>query len=135
MFGKCDRKDCRFSFDDAEHMEDAITKLRAHYRVEHPTKAFYEDNLLGNTEVLNLTSDEAVTHFTGPRWRERLANGELQERHVIHACTQIVRRHHRYNEAAVQGVIALAAEHGQELQPAENNPPEEEMFIDVDPDY
>lgn len=114
--GKCDRRDCAFQFDDADHLEDAVTKLEAHYRIEHPRKAFFRNRLLENLEVYNCTSDEAIAAYLGDDWREGLQNGRYQSRNITHACSQVCRRPFDYQRSVVEEVVALAAEHGLEIQ-------------------
>lgn len=114
IHGTCTREGCDFHFEDAEHCEDAVAKLRAHYRMDHPTKAFYETHHLENIEQYNMTFDEQVGRHTGvPDWRERI-DGErgIARRHVVSACQAITRHHRYYQPAVVDEALALAAEYG-----------------------
>lgn len=132
--GKCLREGCPFKFDDAEHLQDAVDKCAAHFRLEHPTKAFYENRYKEQLEVLNFTLTEAVANYAGRRWEERLAAGEIESRHITHACRQVCRYPDNYQREVIEGAQALSAEHGHVIDDpwnAANQRAIEEPFIDV----
>lgn len=57
MVTKCFRRGCNFR-EEADHMDDAIYRLRQHFRAIHPTKVFYESDYSANLEGYNLTVEE-----------------------------------------------------------------------------
>ena len=128
---KCMNRDCGFHFEDGEHVEDCILKLRAHFRMEHPTKAFYETRYLEDIEMFNMTLDEQVGRHIGVNdWRERIGQNRIQPRHIVSACQQIVRHHYYYAPNVTDEAIALAAEMGTPIpdprdQDAPANPDQE----------
>lgn len=107
---KCPRKaneGCEFSFDDAEHIEDAVAKMRAHFRVEHPTKGFYENRFVEHTESYNCTVDEIITGYLGNDWRNR-ANAQQ----IVNSCQSALRYYNDYKPEIVQGLRDLSEENG-----------------------
>lgn len=114
--GKCTRRGCPFVFDDAEHVDDAVDKLRAHWRTEHRTKAFYANRMLESIEIFNYTVDEAVALYAGVDWREKLAQRRIESRHITRACASICQYPWQYPEALIREVQALSLEHGVEIQ-------------------
>lgn len=113
---KCTRRECPFKFDDAEHVDDAVEKLKAHWRTEHRTKAFYTQRMLESVEIYNYTLDEAVALYAGQDWRQMLADGRRDSRHIRRACASVCQYPWQYPEELIREVQALSLEHGQEIQ-------------------
>lgn len=110
--GKCDRKGCPFAFDDADSNPDAVAKLGAHYRTEHRPKYFSEDAAGRAVETYNYTLDEAIALYAGANWREQLANGRRDSRHITRACANVCQYPWQYHRDLIAEVQALSLEHG-----------------------
>lgn len=110
--GKCDRRGCPFAFDDADSNPDAVDKLAAHYRTAHRPKAFYPDRAKESVEQYNYTLDEAVELYAGRDWREKLANGQRDSRHITRACANVCQYPWLYPRELIAEVQALSLEHG-----------------------
>lgn len=115
---RCLRKGCELAFDDAEFVDDAIAKLRAHFRDEHPTKAFYENRYLEDIEIYNESLDEYIERYVGiPNWRDQNADGR-HTRHIQAACQQVIRSGvQHFRQEILDAAEALIAELGGAPQP------------------
>ena len=110
--GRCDRQGCGFAFEDADSNPDAVAKLAAHYRTEHRPKAFHENRTKDAVEIYNYTLDEAIASYAGAQWREQLANGRRDSRHITRACANVCQYPWQYHRDLVAEVQALSLEHG-----------------------
>lgn len=110
--GKCSRRGCNFEFDDAEYNEDAVEKLRAHHRTQHRPKQFIENDVGRAVEIYNYTIEEAIAMYAGDNWREKLANGRLDSRHITRACSHVCQYPWQYHRDLIAEVQALSLEHG-----------------------
>ena len=130
--GRCPHRGCNFSFDDAEHNDDAVEKLRAHSRTQHSSKAFYAQRAAETVQSYNLSLDEVIEVYAGQDWRERLANGSITQRRVTQACATVCQYPWTYSEDLIREVQALSLEHGVEIQDPFANVPEPLAYLDVD---
>lgn len=121
---KCQQLDCNFAFDDAEHYEDALNKMRAHFRLEHRGKSFREHLFNDHYDSYNQTLDELVARELGVDWRARFPSPAPQ---VVQTCRLYVRYHRQYPRELLEELRALSAEHGTVLPeldaPEEDNAP------------
>lgn len=124
---KCRRPECLFTIDDAEHMEDCLAKMRAHFRLEHPTKVFWEREFLETAEQYNYDLDEAVAMYLGGGWRQ----GEWNDAQIVHACSRIAQYPDTYNPDLIEAARELSRQHGREIPaPA---PPQPMQNVVLDP--
>jgi hypothetical protein len=96
-------------------LDDALEKIKSHHRTEHPTKALYSNRVLEALETLNLTLDEAVGNYAGPNWREKLAEGRLENRAITRACQNLCTYPWQYREGLIREAQTLSLEHGVEI--------------------
>lgn len=123
----CHLHNCRHIVTDAQHYEDALEKLRAHFRMEHPTKALNEHRLGQDFDSYNLTLDEFFdTYHPGIQWRQP---GTLTDRQITEVCRRVRRSARVFNPEVVQEAITISAQHGQVLDPFDPNARQQDGLI------
>lgn len=135
--GRCTITRCTHVVD-AEHWEDALEKLRSHFRLEHPTKVFPRGLIEQDYDRYNQTLEEYFEAYYPGQPINTLPPARITE-----VCRRMRRSAGAYNPALVQVAVVLAGQHGMQLDPYDPDAPADNpnvvdnglVFVDVDADY